>query len=132
MLLLHFLSTFPHPQTLQELSLADNALTSLPPSFASLTSLRKLWAYGNRLSQLPVEALSQLPSLSQLWLEGNPLGAESVTALLQLAAGAAAERARGVEHGRGLKAVGLDTSQLAGAAPGLLKAAGSVLKVRCL
>lgn len=56
-------------QALEELSVADNALTELP-SLGGATSLHSLWAYGNNLKALPATVVS-LPSLRRLWVEDN-------------------------------------------------------------
>ena len=100
---------------LQELSLADNQIEALPSDLSGWSSLQKLHLYGNNLKQLPVDALMALPSLQQVWLEGNPLEPAAVDALLRRAADGA--------QPPGLKAVGLDDAQVAGAAPALLAAA---------
>ena len=100
---------------LQELSLADNQIEALPSDLSGWSSLQKLHLYGNNLKQLPVDALMALPSLQQVWLEGNPLEPAAVDALLRRAADGALPP--------GLKAVGLDDAQVAGAAPALLAAA---------
>ncbi|GFH13278.1 CRC domain-containing protein, partial [Haematococcus lacustris] len=87
---------------LTSLSVADNGLTQLPDSLTTLTSLTKLWLYGNCLTQLPPRLLSTLPALEACWLEGNPgLGREAVRQLLQE-----------LPHPAGLRAVGLDTQLL--------------------
>lgn len=55
---------------MQELSIADNHITSLPVEVSQLTSLTTLIAYGNQLTSVPVESLAALPNLHSLWLEG--------------------------------------------------------------
>jgi hypothetical protein len=98
---------------------ADNQLTTLPPSLSCLTALDQLSAYGNQLTEVPVSALSSCNSLSKLWLEGNPLTGEAVRELL----GA-------VQALPKVKAVGLDVrqvSQVQGTEE--LRGIGSKLKV---
>jgi hypothetical protein len=90
-----------------ELSLADNQLTALPPSLAAATSLARLHLFGNRLACLTARQLAGLPALSACWLEGNPLSGETVSELVALAGRGAMPQ---------LKALGLDSSQLAAAA----------------
>jgi hypothetical protein len=106
-------------QSLKDLSVADNQLTSLPSSLSCLTALDQLSAYGNQLTALPVTSLVSCTSLSKIWLEGNPLGAATVKELLAA-----------VQALPKCKALGLDVrqvSQVEGAEE--LKTIGSRLRV---
>lgn len=55
---------------LEDLSLAGNALTSLPPEISHLTKLKRLQLAGNPLNHLPTE-LGCLTALEGLWLHGT-------------------------------------------------------------
>lgn len=93
-------------QSLKLLSLADNVLTSLPREVSAMTSLRKLFLYGNRLVQLPTAELEQLQSLDNLWLEGNPLEGEVVAGVLAAAAALPQMRALGLDERQVLQDTG--------------------------
>jgi hypothetical protein len=72
--------------SLQDLQLHLNQLTSLPPEIGNLTQLKRLWIYDNQLTSLPSE-ISSLMGLEWLVLHDNPLDGEVpdfLTALTQL------------------------------------------------
>ncbi|KIY96630.1 Leucine-rich repeat-containing protein 40 [Monoraphidium neglectum] len=126
-----------------ELSLADNQIARLPSDLSGFKALQKLHLYGNRLETLPIggsssnssngssgssssgggsKGLLDLENLQQLWLEGNPLSRQTVDELLRRAV----ELAAAGKLPPGLKAVGLDESQVEGADVALLDAALTV------
>lgn len=53
----------------QELSLAGNNLTAIPPAIGRLRNLERLQVSGNSLSQLP-EEIGELRCLEGLWAHG--------------------------------------------------------------
>jgi len=105
-------------QSLAEFSVADCALKSVPAKLAECPSLTTLTLYGNALESLPPNILDA-PNLRSLWAEGNPLTPSAATALVRGAAAAC-------KH---LRAVGLDTVQIAGVPRETLNSAGSRVKV---
>ena len=70
---------------LQQLSLAENQLTTVPESLGQLTQLQELWLDNNRLTSVP-ESLGRLTQLHELWLSENRLESvpESLGQLTQL------------------------------------------------
>ena len=86
--------------TLQQLNLADNALTEVPTDWSAMVQLQAVWLYGNLLTRLP-ETLARLPILRSVWLENNPLSTDSTAAFLAAAF-----------DGTSLMRIGLDTTQL--------------------
>lgn len=60
------------PQTVKEIDLGNNCLTSLPPNMKNLTQLKMLILNNNLLATLP-DWLSSFANLRDLRLCGNPL-----------------------------------------------------------
>ena len=60
--------------SLEELTITDNSLTTLPDAvFAGLASLETLWLFNNRLTSLPRAAFFELAELKELRLTNNLL-----------------------------------------------------------
>ncbi|MBL8211033.1 MAG: leucine-rich repeat domain-containing protein [Bryobacterales bacterium] len=61
-------------ESLEFLSVSNNALTSLPEQMAALQNLRELWLFDNQLSSVP-GVLAGLPALRTLWVYQNRIEA---------------------------------------------------------